>query len=372
MNIRKTIISATVALTMVAMIAPMSAGAYTIADLQAQINALMAQLAQLQGQATANPSSMPAACVGVTFTRNLTVGAVGQDVRCLQAAMNAFGFTVAASGAGSPGSETTYFGSLTLAAVRKYQVSKGWAPANQVGPLTRGALTAWLAGGVVIGQPPVVVTPVGSGLWVALSTNTPVSGTVVAGQALAQLAGFTFTNGDNATVKVTNLKLTRTGVSADSTLANVYLFAGANRLTDSASVSQSMITFNDSNGIFSVDPNTTKTISVYSDLASAAGETVGVAIMSSSNVTSNSSSIKGSFPINGNQMLLASASLATVVLATTSTPTTATINPMKDTVVWENLTVIGTRQVWLKWLRLREIGTINYSDLANFRLYVDG
>ena len=49
MNIRKSIITATVALTMVAMIAPMSASAVTIAELQAQINALMAQLNILQG-----------------------------------------------------------------------------------------------------------------------------------------------------------------------------------------------------------------------------------------------------------------------------------------------------------------------------------
>jgi len=68
MNIKQTIITATVALTMVALIAPAAAGASTISDLQAQINALMAQLQQLQGSSN---GSMPAACVGITFTRNL-------------------------------------------------------------------------------------------------------------------------------------------------------------------------------------------------------------------------------------------------------------------------------------------------------------
>src|SRR5581483_1736640 len=61
-----------------------------------------------------------------------------------------------------------------------------------------------------------------------------------------------------------------------------------------------------------------------------------------------------------------------VALATTTTPSTATIQPTKDTVVWENLTVVGTRYVWLKWMRLRETGSVNYTDLQNFRLYVDG
>jgi len=44
MNIRKSIITAIVSLTLVAMIAPVSVGAVTIAELQAQINALMLHL----------------------------------------------------------------------------------------------------------------------------------------------------------------------------------------------------------------------------------------------------------------------------------------------------------------------------------------
>ncbi|MBI1866401.1 MAG: hypothetical protein HYS02_01380, partial [Candidatus Staskawiczbacteria bacterium] len=143
MNIRKTIISATVALTMVATIAPGIASADLLSDLQAQINALMAQLAALQGQQTTGGTS--ANCVGVTFTRNLTVGSTGQDVKCMQTLMNSHGYQLAITGAGSPGNETMYFGPLTLAKVRALQAAQGWIPANQVGPLTRGLLNSWLA-----------------------------------------------------------------------------------------------------------------------------------------------------------------------------------------------------------------------------------
>ena len=82
MNIRKTIITATVALTTVALIAPAAVGAITVAELQAQINALMAQLNSLQAPSS---TSVPAACVGITFTRNLRTGMTGSDVKCLQA-----------------------------------------------------------------------------------------------------------------------------------------------------------------------------------------------------------------------------------------------------------------------------------------------
>jgi len=277
MNIRKSIITAIVSLTLVAMIAPVSVGAVTIAELQAQINALMLQLQALQPSDT---GGVPAACVGLTFTRNLTVGSTGSDVKCLQALMNTSASTqVALSGAGSPGNETSYFGQLTLAAVKKYQAQQGWTPANQVGPLTRAKLNAWLAGGVVVVTPPstgfppgctsasgyspttgqscatVVVTPptpAGAGLSVSLASNNPSAGTIVDGQALAPLAALTFTNGDNTEIKVTGFKIKRIGVSADASLTNVYLFNGATRLTDGAAVSSTMVNFNNTAGLFTV------------------------------------------------------------------------------------------------------------------------
>ena len=142
MNIRHTIIKATVKATMVAsLIAPVSVGAITVAELQAQINALMAQLQTLQPSS----SSSPAACVGVTFTRNLTVGSTGLDIKCLQALLNTSAVTkISTTGAGSPGNETMYFGPSTLSAVRLYQLQQGWIPANLVGPLTRDKLNTWL------------------------------------------------------------------------------------------------------------------------------------------------------------------------------------------------------------------------------------
>jgi hypothetical protein len=55
--------------------------------------------------------------------RGLRIGASGEDVRCLQRYLNWAGFTIAATGAGSPGSESSYFGSLTANAVTRWQDS---------------------------------------------------------------------------------------------------------------------------------------------------------------------------------------------------------------------------------------------------------
>lgn len=55
------------------------------------------------------------------FTRTLKIGSQGLDVKRLQAILNAKGYIVAKSGPGSSGQETTLFGSLTKAALIRFQ-----------------------------------------------------------------------------------------------------------------------------------------------------------------------------------------------------------------------------------------------------------
>lgn len=97
-----------------------SASAQTTADLQAQIQALLAQIATLQAQLGGGSSTSGLYC-SFSFTRDLSVGATGADVMDLQKFLNSAGFTVAASGVGSAGMETSYYGSLTAQAVSKFQ-----------------------------------------------------------------------------------------------------------------------------------------------------------------------------------------------------------------------------------------------------------
>jgi len=95
--------------------------------------------------AAAPAAAAPASAV----TRDLRLGMVDAQVMALQRLLNAKGFTIAASGPGSPGSETMRFGALTLDAVRRFQCAKGivcegdpmTTGYGRVGPRTRAALS---------------------------------------------------------------------------------------------------------------------------------------------------------------------------------------------------------------------------------------
>lgn len=105
-----------------------------VAALQAQLNALLAQMAMLKGGAT----------IGGSFTQDLQLG-VGNSsqVRTLQVYLNTHGYAVASSGPGSPGNETMKFGGATKAALIKFQKAVGITPASGFfGPKTRAYLNA--------------------------------------------------------------------------------------------------------------------------------------------------------------------------------------------------------------------------------------
>ncbi|MBI5457533.1 peptidoglycan-binding protein [Candidatus Kaiserbacteria bacterium] len=341
------------------------AKADTLSDLQAQIASLMAQIAALQG----GSSTAGASCA--TFTQNLSVGKSGGEVMAVQKFLNTHGAQIAATGAGSPGNETSYFGAKTSAAVSKFQSANGISPVGIWGPMTRAKANSMCAG--TPGTPGIPGTPVtGNGLKVALAADNPTYGALVQGQAIAELAKFTFSNPTGAPITVTNLAFKRIGVSSDSTLANVYLFNGATRLTDSAGVSNTAFNFNAPSGLFTVPAGGMITISVRSDIAgSTNGQQVGVQLTSVSASGLLDSSVV--LPITGSALLVSSATLATVDFASGTTPGTNTnLTPANDVVVWQNVATIGTRAVNLTSFQLRNLGSIGLNDVRNLRLYVDG
>jgi hypothetical protein len=109
------------------------------------------------------------------------------------------------------------------------------------------------------------------------------------------------------------------------------------------------------------------TISVKSDIATGtSGQTVGMMLES---FTTSSGVVSAN--LSGNIHTIASATLASVS-AGTVTPSGATLNPGSNVTVWQSTLTVSNRDVWMKRISLRNVGSAPANAFANFKLFVNG
>src|SRR3989338_4735841 len=212
---------------------------------------------------------------------------------------------------------------------------------------------------------------------IALSASLPAASTLLNSQGVAHLASLTFTNPTSSAVSVKSLKLARTGVSSDNTLPNVYLFNKFVRLSDAASVSSGIVSWNDALGLFTIPAGGTSEVYIRADIGDSTGQTVGVKLASASDVTFvGAFNAAGSFPISSAvPTIAASPSTFTSVSfgAATNTPAVATgVDAQSDFTIWQSVVTVNNNEAYLHTLRVRNIGSISASDIGNWRLYIAG
>ncbi len=175
---KKTISLFVAFMLVVAVFGGVTAKADQLSDLQAVIAGLQAQIAALMGGSSAAPAT------SATFTRDLSMGATGDDVMALQLFLNT------EVGTSLPG--TKYFGALTKAALVKFQVANGVPGTGYMGPMTRAAIAKKQAPVVV---PPVTTTP-GTGSTGSGITTPGVEGTLTVTVNPTPGSGLTLREGD--------------------------------------------------------------------------------------------------------------------------------------------------------------------------------
>ncbi len=359
-----------------------AAQAQSSTDLQAQISALLAQIAQLQAQLGTGTGTSTATCA-ITFARNLTTGSVGTDVKALQQFLNAKGYMVAASGAGSMGMETMTFGSLTTKALAKFQAANAISPAvGYFGPITRAKVnsmcTPSTGGGNTGGGNPVP----GAGLSVSLSSMNPSSGSLISssGSAAARVPvlAVNFTAGAASGVTVSDIAFMKNGVLSDSAVAGAYLVENGKVVAQYNSVSNGKIFF--TNLGWNIAAGQTRTVWLAIDPAAGLnpGNSVSFSLASASDVKawdSNNAAVTvaGSFPMMGNLFTVTTVSnpsLATMTVASSSIGGEVTAGTNNNIVGAFTLTVSNSK-VWLKGINFRVIGSANKNDIRNVQLWVN-
>ncbi len=351
--------------------------AHTIEQLSVQIAALQAQLVALSG-APATPAAGGAA--KCAFTRALSRGVRGDDVKCLQMYLNSAGYIVAASGPGSPGNETTYYGGLTVAAVAKWQAAMGVSPAvGYFGAISRAKYDATVAaapaapaapGAPAVPGAPVVAVPVGSGLTVTAAVDQPPAALAPADAARVPFTKVIFTASADGDVTVNALTIERQGVGSDSGLASVVLLdedgfqLGLSKTLNS--VHQANL-----NEAFVVKAGTSRTMTLAGNRAgsgtSVAGEIVKLGLVA---VDAGTSKVNAAYPIVGNGMTM---NTTLTIGSITNQPgayktvATTTEDIGKKEFVFTSIRVTAGSQekVYVEGIRWNQVGSIGGSDIEN-------
>ena len=241
---------------------------------------------------------------------------------------------------------------------------------RQPGQLSPTAITG--GGGCGTNCPP---PPTGSALSVSLSSMTPAPGNVATGAAFIPFTAVNFSAGSNP-VTVTQVKVTRTGLSSDSSLNNAYLFDGATMLAQTSSFQNGVATFVNSAGIFTVPANSTKTVWVKADIASGSsnGATYMFGINQASDVLSNASSVTGSFPIMGNGQVsstVSSPSLSTLTANSVSVGTSVNAGTL-GLLAGQFSLQSANSTVAVKSITLTLVGSASPSAFQNVKLVANG
>ncbi|MFH0712457.1 MAG: peptidoglycan-binding domain-containing protein, partial [Candidatus Jorgensenbacteria bacterium] len=333
----------------VTMVQSFGADATTVANVRASLTG---------GTTTTGGTTVATAC---SFTKDLTLGSTGTDVQCLQQYLNSAGYSVASTGVGSAGNESTYFGSLTQTALAKWQAAMSVSPAaGYFGSISR-AKYASVAGTTTGGTTtvPGVVVP-GTGLAVSVASGNPAGTTIPKGGT-----GITYLKFNIAgTGTVQTLVVKRTGAGATTDFSSVYLYEGGTRLTSGRSVNSSSheVTFTS----LALAVNGVRTFSVVADMSATAAAADRNALQISSIVADSSVSVSG-LPVSGNEMAVSGTAAGSVTLTKSGSIANPNIGQLAAQVSQFRITA-ATENVNVSRIALFSGGTISKSNLSNFVL----
>ncbi len=291
-----------------------------------------------------------------TFTKDLTVGSKGAEVMALQNVLIKGGYLKITAA-------TDAFGPMTKAAVIAWQKAAGISPASGlVGPKSRQALNSM---GGSVGTP---VVQTGAPMSISLASDSPMAQSVAPGAVNAPVTKLNFTAGANP-VTVTAITLTRSGLSQDSDLNNVYLYDGSMKLASNLGFNNGRVNFSNSTGLFTVPANTTKTITVTVDVyaSASAGRIISFGIASAADVTGGTFS--GSFPITGASFTVASVlNLAQLRIDGYSSSSVSVNAGQTNYLVGQFNIQASNNPAKVTYLRLQNVGSVSASDLRNIKL----
>jgi len=349
--------------------------------------------AALAGQTSTNGGSTAAVCP-YTWTTSLDVGSSGADVLNLQKFLNADSDTkLGSSGAGSPGSETDFFGSITKAGVVKFQdkyasdvltpigLSSGTgyfgtmsiAKANE---LCSTAAPVTTTPGDTTTTPPVVVVPAGTGLTVTKHPTQPANMLAPSNAGRVPFTKIQLTASSDGSVVVDSIVIERQGQASGDSFNGIMLMNEDGTLIgiEKTLNSNSRATIGTA---FTIPAGTTKTVIIGANMndgvASQAGELPSIAVVG----INTGATVNGSLPIVGaTHTVNNNLSIGTVAVQTGSLDPGAGLTKEVGTTDFTfsgiKLTAGSNENITLRSIRWYQSGSAAAGDLENLKTVVGG
>jgi hypothetical protein len=386
------------------------------ASTQAQIQALLAQIAQLQAQMGTSSTTTGTTTSAYSFATDLTVGSKGADVTALQQLLISKGDLTVVS------APTGYFGAATQAALAKFQTANGITPAaGYFGPKTRAFVnsmnvsttttTTTTTGSLPAGcttasgyspttgascsttttttttgvQTTTGVVAPASGVAVSVASSNPAAGSLISGTGVSggaarvPVLSVNFTAGVAGGVTVSEVKFHKLGVLSDSSISGAYLTQNGKVLYQYNSLSNSVLDFSGMSLAVPAGQTVTLTLAIDVSGGLSAGNTTGFSLNSASDVTAfdaNNTALTptGMFPMNGNTFTVTTVTnpnLAALTINKGSIGGTVTAGTQSN-LVYASTFNVGNSKVYLQGLNFHIIGSANKGDIRNVKLMVNG
>ncbi|KKT29660.1 MAG: hypothetical protein UW15_C0008G0026 [Parcubacteria group bacterium GW2011_GWC1_44_10] len=319
-------------------------------------------------------SGAPTASAGACgFTRDLTMGARGDDVTCLQNYLTSTGHFSFSGGA------TGYFGSVSKNAVAAWQAANGVSPtAGYFGALSRAKYNA-VAGGVVSvpGAPSVPGVPATAGTLRVEAGVQPNASLIPINATRVPFTVVKFTAPSNQDVTINSLVVQRTGLASDSAISGVVLLdeTGAQLGVAKTLNSTHQTTLTEP---FVVRAGTSRIMTIGGNAETSNGGLAGqVVYLTLKQVNSSAAAIDGALDISGaghtvNESL--SIGSVTMLRGSLDPGSSATKKVGETDYVFASVKVTSGsfEKVYLRFIRWNQTGSVGAGDLANIKTYVDG
>lgn len=209
----------------------------------------------------------------------------------------------------------------------------------------------------------------GTGLTVALSTDTPASATIPSNSSHVVFTKFNITASSDGAVVLDTIKVKRSGVGPYNDISGVYLYDGDVRLTNRKTFTSDTNEAEFSALNYTIPAGTTKTFSIVADIGNNKTGNHALGIASASAITATGGAvISGSFPVMGNMMSLSATAAGT---ATIEPVTTGLTDPtIGDTnVAVASFKIETDEDSYFNSITLKQDGTLATNLLSNFKLY---